>query len=450
MNDFFSTSLGGTLFIFVVLLLRLLFKERLPRTAFAALWLAAIFRLLCPVKIPFAASIWGFMEQEAAIDAEPVSISAGTAYSSMQEPVESSLSYMAIVWAVIAVCLLSGVFILYMRSIREGRKAREIQRGVYVCKELVSPRVCGIFRPRILLPEDVSRELLPYILLHERIHIQRLDNLWKLLALIAAAIHWFNPAAWILVVLLGRDLEVSCDEWVLRRLGQEERSCYALSLIDIAERYERRSPLVCGFSRNPLEERIRCIMTRKKSIAAICAAAVMVLGATAVFATDAPVKADADKETKAVSLKQGEDGKLAQKDQKEAATVKEYEAYMAEEMERLKKQVQEGTLSQENYDKCVKEMQKTLKGLKDGTTQVFFITDSEGNITGESVIISNQVELKKDRLEVNVEADASENGAEAKTRIELREVPDESNQGENVEAVDEVEGAANTELASDE
>lgn len=429
MHDFLNTSLSGAIFIFVILLLRALFKRRLPRTAFAALWLAAIFRLLCPVKIPFVASFWSLVEQDASsavIDPMPAVM---VTEFDLSESAGGNWGHIEILWAVVTVCLLMGIAVLYVHGLRVGRKARQVEHGVYVCEGLASPRVCGIIRPKILLPKAVNQQMLPYILLHERIHVQRLDNLWKLLALVTAAIHWFNPAAWVLVILLGRDLEVSCDEWALRRLGSEERSSYALSLIDIAERCEKRSPLTCGFSYDPLEERIRCIMKGKKSIAAICAAAAMILGATAVFATDAPAdkdasKADVDKAAKLVEFQQSENGSIVENGKKESATTQEYEAYMAQEKERMKKQVAEGILSQENYEKTVKDMKNVLEALKNGNAVVMLIRDSDGNVTAETVMEGDLTELRKQGMKANVSMNVSTEAGD----VESKESPERPNE----------------------
>lgn len=377
MSNLFSISLSGALFISVIVVLRLLLKNRLPRTAFVVLWLAAVFRLLCPVKLPFAASVWNVWRENAPSRGE----GAGTVKAPVSEiplqatagMAEEGWSFSETIWLATAALLLAGIAGLYLYSLYSSRKASRIQKGVYLCKGIVSPRVCGILCPRILLPDGISQELLPYILLHERIHILRLDNLWKLLALAAAAVHWFNPAAWLMIILLGRDLEVSCDEWVLNRLPEEEKSSYALSLIAVAEHCERRSPLTCGFSRNPLEERIRCIMKKKKSIIAVCAAAIMIMGTTAVFATDAAADKKAEQaKDKAAAEKQIdlEEAKVY-KDLKQY-TAAEYEEHMKAELKSLKKQLAKGELSQETYDKSVKELKDTLEKVKKGTAIAFY------------------------------------------------------------------------------
>lgn len=189
--------------------------------------------------------------------------------------------------------------------------------------------------------------------------------MWKLLSFVAAAMHWFNPAAWILVVMLGRDLEVSCDEWAVRKLNREQKAGYALSLIAIAERPQSRSPLTSGFSQNLLEERVRCIMTSgKKSMIALFTAILMILCTTAVFATDAPEKKAEARKGIEISWEQTGDDEMT--GELEALTASEYEAYVKREIASMKQQVKDGKMSQKNYDKRVKERKDTLDSLKEG------------------------------------------------------------------------------------
>jgi hypothetical protein len=102
------------------------------------------------------------------------------------------------------------------------------------------------------------------VLTHELIHIRHLDQLWKLLALLAVCVHWFNPAVWLLPFLLSRDQERACDETLLRRLGPSVRKPYAHSVIALAEAGRAAFPLRARFSRNPIQERIVNIMKWKK------------------------------------------------------------------------------------------------------------------------------------------------------------------------------------------
>ena len=157
-----------------------------------------------------------------------------------------------------------------------------------------SPASIGILRPRIIFPQGMdldNEQLVRYILVHEYVHIRRFDTLWKLLALCAVCVHWFNPLVWVMLVLLNRDLELSCDEMVLRHFGGTERASYAHSLIDMAERGRPFSFMHSYFSKNAAEERIIAIMKYKKtSLLAVVLALVLTLGMATGFTTGAVAK----------------------------------------------------------------------------------------------------------------------------------------------------------------
>ena len=379
MFELMRMSLNGALLVAVVCVLRLVLGRRLPRTAFVVLWLAALFRLLCPIRLPFGASVWRLLEHRTI----PTVVASGALSSAphVAPPLSEAVGApWEVVWLAVAAALLSLVAVLYLRGVIRARWAKPLPCGAYLCGEIAAPQVCGVLFPRILLPEDVDEAALPYILLHEQTHIRRLDNLWKLLALIAAALHWFNPAAWVLAVLLSRDLELSCDEWVLRKLNGEQRQDYALSLLAIAERPAGRSLLTSGFSQNPLEERIRCIMNgKKKSMLAVAGAIVMTMCTVAAFATDAPIGLLKDK----VEFSVGPSIELRGEEQLELFTAEEYEVYLEEQKAELQQQVKDGVISQETCDNTIADMEKILEGIKAGTATASkpFVTKDGASMT---------------------------------------------------------------------
>jgi hypothetical protein len=156
---------------------------------------------------------------------------------------------------------------------------------------IISPLAVGVFKPRIILPKSVNmndKQLLDYVLTHEYFHIKRCDAIWKMVLLSALCVHWFNPMVWLMFVLASRDLELTCDEAVIYRFGATTKKAYAYMLIGMAEHRGSFAPLYNGFSRNATEERIESIMKIKRpSTLAIVIAALLVVGATTVFAATA-------------------------------------------------------------------------------------------------------------------------------------------------------------------
>lgn len=158
-----------------------------------------------------------------------------------------------------------------------------------------TPLTYGLIRPVILMPKNTdweNRQQLRYVLLHEYVHIRRLDALTKLLVTCALCVHWFNPMVWLMWILFNRDVEISCDECVVRHMGESSRSAYAMLLIQMEAERSGIAPLCSGLlfkiGKNAMEERITAIMKmKKKSLPAVLAAAVLVISVTAVFSTSA-------------------------------------------------------------------------------------------------------------------------------------------------------------------
>lgn len=432
MLNLLSLSRNAAVFIGIIILLRQLLKPYLPRTAFVILWLAAAARMLCPFRLPSEISIWrlfaaGTAPKPGTAAAQPYWPSPAPALP-VQDTLPSVFDFLKKLWLLGALILLIAILLAYLNGIRKARASERLQNGAYLCKGIASPQLCGIVHPRILLPEGLSEDLLPYILLHEQVHMRRLDNLWKLLALTAAAVHWFNPAAWVLVALLGRDLEVSCDEWVLRQLDHGQRRSYALALISIAGRSPGHSPMVCGFSQSPLEERIRYIMTnRKKSVFALSVATAMILCTTSAFATDAPVSAGSaspaaastenenkygvyhftvkeDNEDIVVTAADGSDIVVTGTDDIEFATAEEYEAYIETEKAALQAAIDAGTISVETYYKSIQAMEDTLAGIQDGTMMAALPTEDENGVVS-SIVVSTAKAFVFDGCEIHYAAE---------------------------------------------
>ena len=298
-------SLTASILVVVVTLIRAVGLNRLPKTLFVALWGTVIFRLLVPVAIPVPFDpIFAVRElvgtpnvsrATAAVltTAEPTLTSTPPVLPIVQTPAipvngavygqTLGVFPITLVWLVGALITLVFFAVIYYRSHRELRFATQIRDNAHLNEWLsehrllrpiaimqsdrvTAPLAVGILRPRIILPLSMSLEntrLLRHVLLHEYYHIKRFDALWKILMIVALCIHWFNPLVWLVPVLANRDLELSCDELVLRRFGLHSREGYALSIIGMAEQRGGLALLHSGFSKNATKERIESIMKTK-------------------------------------------------------------------------------------------------------------------------------------------------------------------------------------------
>ena len=306
---------GGVLILFIVLI-RALAIHRLPKTTFLALWMIAALRLLLPFSIPLTFNIHIGLDVFSDVVQElpsgniastlpgdsPPSYDIGTAVPS---PATEHISTFEILWLVGVLLLAIYFSISYFRSMRKFRMsipdntpyiqnwltAHQISRPLAVrSSDLISsPLTYGILHPVILLPKKLDRNdqvALKYVLTHEYVHIRRFDAITKILFAAVLCIHWFNPFVWVMYVLANRDMELSCDAWVIRMMGAKNRSSYALMLIKMEERRNGMSALYSHFGKNAISERIEAIMKFKKTSILACAfALVLVVGATTAFAT---------------------------------------------------------------------------------------------------------------------------------------------------------------------
>ena len=323
-------SLAGGVMILVITVIRALAIERLPKKTFLALWAAALARLLAPVSLPSALSIYSLLARRAPAAAEwtavlalpDLPVAAETAAAAAAQQTASAPAAQPPVWTIVwavgaAVCAV--VFaVAYGRCCREFRasfpvendvirrwlQSHPLRRTIAIRQSgrISSPLTFGVLRPVILVPKKTDwtdETALRYVLEHEFVHIQRFDVLSKLLLIAAVCVHWFNPLVWVMYVLANRDLELSCDETVLRRFGGDVRAAYARVLIRMEAARGGFAPLCNHFGKNAIEERITAIMkTKRITIVSLGLAALLVAGTVTVFATSAkrgtsgtPVKA---------------------------------------------------------------------------------------------------------------------------------------------------------------
>ena len=312
-------SFSGAAFITAVVLIRAVAIHKLPKKTFLVLWELVILRLLIPFSIPSMFSIYTLVTHSISSTTLP---EVGTNYNiptmqglfvttqgAVQSPadISPSVSMWFLVWC--AGIILTTLFfvISYLRCLIEFRTAlpvhnhyiekwlaeRPLKRPILVRQSdrISSPLTYGIFRPVILMPKKMdwnNEKQLQYVLSHEYVHIYRYDTVTKLIATLALCIHWFNPFVWGMYLLFNRDIELACDESVIRQFGEKSKSAYSLMLINMEAAKSGLLPFCNNFSKNAIEERITAVMKIKKtSLLAICIAAILIIGVTTAFATSA-------------------------------------------------------------------------------------------------------------------------------------------------------------------
>ena len=313
MNGVQAAIFSGSAMILLVLALRLFLKKYLPRRIFPALWCAAAVRLLLPITIPTHLSVWNLLHTPATAQANGVISDVLTPFPSLAtnstaKPAAdiAGISPMLLVWLVCAILFAAYFVIGYACMVRRFRGTRiapqpsidalldrfRFSRDPHICvsNSRRAPLTFGVFHPTVLLPEDlpVGDAQFQLVLAHELAHIRRKDCLRKLLLTVCICLYWWNPLVWLMVWLANRDMELACDEAVLRALGPVCKKSYALALLDMAQRQIRPSPLCSGFARSGAEERVRAILRfRRLPVWTGALTAALFLLAAGVLATQA-------------------------------------------------------------------------------------------------------------------------------------------------------------------
>lgn len=449
-------SFLGTVIILLIVVLRAVLINRLPKKTFLILWWIALIRLLVPFSIKSVTSIYSLL-QSIYSDINPVRTAQTTTFlpihgnmpeianglsEAMVQRTES-ISILSVIWLA-GLLLCFGFFaVSYIKCYREFRFSLPVENNILEAwkekhplkrslsirqtETIAAPLSYGVIRPVILMPKNTEWKniyQLRYVLEHEYVHIRRLDMLTKLIMIAAVCIHWFNPLVWVMYILFNRDLELSCDETVVRRFGMDIKSVYATALISMEEKKSGLTPLCNSFSKNAIEERIRAIMKIKKtSKFAVIISAVLVICVTGGFATSA---SSLEKKTETaqengettVALNEvniREDESLSSSDV-EWWTAEEYAKWLDEEKEVLQSMIGEKAYTggdgwfvwtQEKVDETIALYEDNLQKIKDGMK----LSKSSDDAVGITMAYSPEnIEYAKQEAETVTEnKDSNEN-----------------------------------------
>ena len=305
-----NMSLTASVVILAVLAVRLLLR-RAPKVFAYALWAVVLFRLLCPVSVTSAVSLMGALgapaqertQRTSAVEYVPADIMIrGTAPAVTQLPQTPLLAetggavsdapadtapaavpvmsfnepvfILTLIWLAGMVLLLAYSLVSLLRLRRRLVGTVRLRDNIYLADHIPSPFVMGLFRPKIYLPSTLTETERGYILRHEQYHLRRRDHLVKFLSFLALCIHWFNPLVWAAFVLSGKDMEMSCDEAVVRELGEDIRADYSASLLSLATGRRIVAGMPLAFGEGDTGSRIRNLLNWKRPrpwVMAVCA-----------------------------------------------------------------------------------------------------------------------------------------------------------------------------------
>ena len=297
-------SLSASVLILIVIACRKFFSARIPRTTFSLLWLLAWWKLMIPVPAGFPVPAAQQLSGKIPDITTALPLSAETWQTAGAGP-DFGWNLLKILWLCGAVAVSLYIAYIHAASMKKYRTAILLKKSswipmwleqkrsfrritVRVSDEIDSPLTYGIFFPVILLPKQTDwadNESMNLILEHEAAHIRHLDALKKLCLTISCVCHWFNPLVWLMAALACRDMELACDEAVVRAVGGENRKLYADLLVELEAKRAGINLLTSGFGQSLIRERIFHIMKKKEkaSLTGILLSLAMVISCITVY-----------------------------------------------------------------------------------------------------------------------------------------------------------------------
>lgn len=286
-SQILNMSMTGSAVILLVMLARLILK-RSPKIFSYALWSVVLFRLLCPVAFTAPISVLDVVEPEqketsnntSIVTYIPATVNTQADFimvqpeeqqvqvESVTEPEEqlqmTPMHAVALVWSAGMAGMMLYSVVQYLGLRRRLVGSMQLKGNIYLADHIDTAFVVGLVQPRIYLPSGVPNKERYFILAHEQHHIRRGDHIIKLLAYLALCIHWFNPLVWLAFILAGKDMEMSCDEAVIQRLGPDIRADYSASLLRLATHRKILSGMPLAFGEGDTKGRVLNMAKRKK------------------------------------------------------------------------------------------------------------------------------------------------------------------------------------------
>lgn len=300
-----NRSIAASWIVIAVLVLRLCLKKT-PKWVNVLLWGIVAVRLIFPFSIESALSLIPsaetvspsiMMEQTPSVQTGVPALdqvinpvidhSLSPAPGASANPLQIWIPVLTVIWLLGVAALFLYSAVSYRRLRRRVCEAVILRDNIYQSENVCSPFVLGIIRPKIYLPYHMDKREMDHVIAHEQTHIRRRDHWWKPLGFLLLTVHWFNPLLWLGYILLCRDIELACDEKVIREMGSEQRADYTQALVSCS--VSRRSIAACplAFGEVGIKERVKSVMNYKKPAFWIVLASVVVCAVAAVcFLTD--------------------------------------------------------------------------------------------------------------------------------------------------------------------
>ena len=300
-------SIAAGFLVLAVLALRLALRKA-PKWTRCLLWALVAVQLLFPARIESDLSVYnlapasltdtgaveyvrynGKTEKPSIVWQTPQIAQLETSSGAQPSAAAAHTRYLpplVCIWALGVSAMLFYALISWLRLRRRTAAALRLQENVFLCDGLPSPFILGVFRTKIFLPSELSAAQREAVLAHERAHLARLDPVWKPLGFALLSVHWFNPLLWLAYILLCRDIELACDERVVKTLSNEEKQAYSRALLQCSLPRHTIAACPLAFGEVGVKTRIKAILSYKKpAFRAVFAAIAAILLAAVCFLT---------------------------------------------------------------------------------------------------------------------------------------------------------------------
>lgn len=277
-----NMSITAGWIVLAVVLLRLLLRKA-PKWISCLLWALMGIRLVLPFSIE---SVLSLIPSKETIPPEIITSPSPTIHSGIEyfnstvnpvisdvlapDPVKGTIPVVTIVGIATLVWLI-GILVMFiytavsfLRTRRRVKVSIETEKGIFICDSISTPFILGLIRPKIYLPSTISEEDTQYVLAHERAHLKRRDHLIKPFGFLLLSVYWFNPLLWLGYILLCRDIELACDEKVMKDSSIENKKSYSTALLNCSTQRRMISACPLAFGEVGVKKRIKNILNYKK------------------------------------------------------------------------------------------------------------------------------------------------------------------------------------------
>lgn len=277
-----NMSITASWIVLAIVVLRILLKKA-PKWIFGALWSIVALRLVFPFSVESVFSLIPSKETlpQDIITQRRFQINSGidflnravnenildSYYEGVTVPTDNGkniLGVLSIIWIIGIITMLIYAFISYIKIKKVVNEAVKNDSNIWICDRINTPFILGLFSPKIYIPSTLNEEDTKYVISHETAHIKRLDFIWKPLGFLLLSFYWFNPILWVAYILLCRDIELACDEKVIKDLGNEVKKQYSDALINcsVPRKFITACPL--AFGEVGVKSRIKSVLNYKK------------------------------------------------------------------------------------------------------------------------------------------------------------------------------------------